>query len=495
MEGGGGNDGADTGSDATMSRQPSQAGNAMPAAEVLAPETQMEVKAEDQETPTTVNTSSTMSGDTDTTPATTGEEMDLDEKTPVTSPEEQFGAVVAATAAVTETGSNGIAIDPSLDGMDIVGSTSDTAASLISLAGGASKMLDGFTMNYESYGEPPSSTNTLRSDGPHTTLPPLGSIGVLADLATQEGSSPQQQQNQGIGSSPQLATSPSGQSFNSSDGNRPPSHNLGLQAQGHFMNLDQSSPYYQPQTQHYPPIKDPQTTSGASPEPAFAMIPGLVAAAGGATAPTPNSANLFAQGYSMSTPIKQEHQTELYGLDQISLATQAVSQISTPAGPSTGDSITSGSIDESKVRTPGRRSRGGSNVPPGGGFRCDYLGCKAAPFQTQYLLNSHANVHSQERPHYCPVPDCPRGITGKGFKRKNEMIRHGLVHDSPGYICPFCPQREHKYPRPDNLQRHVRVHHMDKDKDDPLLREVLSQRPEGGNRGRRRRAVGSAGPA
>lgn len=28
---------------------------------------------------------------------------------------------------------------------------------------------------------------------------------------------------------------------------------------------------------------------------------------------------------------------------------------------------------------------------------------------------------------------------------------------------------------------------MDKDKDDPALRDVLSQRPEGGTRGRRRR--------
>ncbi|KAF2643227.1 hypothetical protein P280DRAFT_246801 [Massarina eburnea CBS 473.64] len=122
-----------------------------------------------------------------------------------------------------------------------------------------------------------------------------------------------------------------------------------------------------------------------------------------------------------------------------------------------------------------------------GGFKCDYLGCNAAPFQTQYLLNSHANVHSQTRPHFCPVPDCPRSEGGKGFKRKNEMIRHGLVHASPGYVCPFCPDREHKYPRPDNLQRHVRVHHLDKDKDDPQLREVLAQRPEGGSRGRRRR--------
>ncbi|KAL2188613.1 C2H2 type zinc finger domain-containing protein, partial [Thermothelomyces heterothallicus CBS 203.75] len=122
-----------------------------------------------------------------------------------------------------------------------------------------------------------------------------------------------------------------------------------------------------------------------------------------------------------------------------------------------------------------------------GSYVCKVPGCTAQPFQTQYLLNSHANVHSSARPHYCPVPGCPRGEGGKGFKRKNEMIRHGLVHESPGYVCPFCPDRDHKYPRPDNLQRHVRVHHVDKDKDDPLLRDVLAQRPNGPSRGRRRR--------
>ncbi|PHH72189.1 hypothetical protein CDD80_4718 [Ophiocordyceps camponoti-rufipedis] len=131
----------------------------------------------------------------------------------------------------------------------------------------------------------------------------------------------------------------------------------------------------------------------------------------------------------------------------------------------------------------------GITNPSGGIYACTFSGCTAPPFQTQYLLNSHANVHSSARPHYCPVKGCPRSEGGKGFKRKNEMIRHGLVHDSPGYVCPFCPDREHKYPRPDNLQRHVRVHHVDKDKDDPLLREVLSQRPDGPNRGRRKRGV------
>jgi hypothetical protein len=156
-----------------------------------------------------------------------------------------------------------------------------------------------------------------------------------------------------------------------------------------------------------------------------------------------------------------------------------------------------------------RMSIDGITNPQIGGFQCTYPGCTAQPFQTQvsrlspfsnhalntnalqYLLNSHANVHSSNRPHYCSVKGCPRSEGGKGFKRKNEMIRHGLVHDSPGYVCPFCPDREHKYPRPDNLQRHVRVHHVDKDKDDPQLREVLSQRPEGPSRGRRRRGGAS----
>ncbi|KAI1875457.1 hypothetical protein JX265_004515 [Neoarthrinium moseri] len=123
--------------------------------------------------------------------------------------------------------------------------------------------------------------------------------------------------------------------------------------------------------------------------------------------------------------------------------------------------------------------------PQTGSFCCTFPNCTAPPFQTQYLLNSHANVHSSSRPYFCPVPGCPRSEGGKGFKRKNEMIRHGLVHDSPGYVCPFCADREHKYPRADNLQRHVRVHHPDKDAEDPELREVLSQRVYGPSRGRR----------
>lgn len=99
----------------------------------------------------------------------------------------------------------------------------------------------------------------------------------------------------------------------------------------------------------------------------------------------------------------------------------------------------------------GSRSEGSDSVSSQ--YLCTFEGCKAPPFQTQYLLNSHAQIHSQARPHYCPRRGCPRSEGGKGFKRKNEMIRHILVHNSPGDECPFCPDREHKYPRPENLQR------------------------------------------
>lgn len=96
---------------------------------------------------------------------------------------------------------------------------------------------------------------------------------------------------------------------------------------------------------------------------------------------------------------------------------------------------------------------------------------------TSYSQSSHATVHSESRPHYCPIASCPRSKAGKGFKRKNEMIRHGLVHEPPKFVCPFCPDdREHRYPRPDNLQRHIKAHHKDIDKDHPKLKEVLAQK-------------------
>lgn len=147
-------------------------------------------------------------------------------------------------------------------------------------------------------------------------------------------------------------------------------------------------------------------------------------------------------------------------LRRYSLAAAEATYISPQSDYNSGSTTETPSTDQS---TPGgmpvaaidRMSIDGITNPPVGGFVCTVENCTAAPFQTQYLLNSHANVHSQNRPHYCPVPNCPRSAGGKGFKRKNEMIRHGLVHESPGYVCPYCKDREHKYPRPDNLQRYV----------------------------------------
>lgn len=73
-----------------------------------------------------------------------------------------------------------------------------------------------------------------------------------------------------------------------------------------------------------------------------------------------------------------------------------------------------------------------------------------------YPCSSPENsTHDLVPRYFCPVQGCPRDGNGKGFKRQGEMIRHSLVHDSPGYVCPFCPETKHKYPRPDNLQRYV----------------------------------------
>ncbi|PYI19211.1 hypothetical protein BO86DRAFT_428207 [Aspergillus japonicus CBS 114.51] len=204
--------------------------------------------------------------------------------------------------------------------------------------------------------------------------------------------------------------------------------------------------------------------------------------------PSPYSHLSPASSKEMSTMPSPASQSPYWRIKEIPYLTSpyevASSTVKSPATgyPTPTDQTPTGSCD--RLFNPSAQVNG---PVPAGTYKCRYPGCTAPPFQTQYLLNSHANVHSQDRPHFCPIEGCPRGPGGKGFKRKNEMIRHGLVHNSPGYVCPFCPDQQHKYPRPDNLQRHVRVHHVDKNKDDPALRQVLAQRPEGSNRGRRRR--------
>ncbi|KAI0870664.1 hypothetical protein GGS24DRAFT_474494 [Hypoxylon argillaceum] len=130
------------------------------------------------------------------------------------------------------------------------------------------------------------------------------------------------------------------------------------------------------------------------------------------------------------------------------------------------------SIEEYEIQREQRLAKTAEIAAKAYPFLCLHPGCNVS-FQTQYLLDSHANTHSKSHRYYCPVARCPRAEGGKGFRRKNEMIRHGLVHEGLDYTCPFCPDREHKYRVPNNLRRHVRVHHTDKDRNDPALQDVL----------------------
>ncbi|OAQ63779.1 zinc finger, c2H2 type domain-containing protein [Purpureocillium lilacinum] len=120
----------------------------------------------------------------------------------------------------------------------------------------------------------------------------------------------------------------------------------------------------------------------------------------------------------------------------------------------------------------------------GTAFVCSFNGCTARPFGTQALLDSHAVVHSSTRPFHCSVKDCSRS-----FKRKIDLTKHGWVHNSSGYSCPFCTDKKREFYRPDNLndsaRRHLSSHHPDKGKDDTTLLQVLPWR-----RGRVQKAVG-----
>jgi hypothetical protein len=175
----------------------------------------------------------------------------------------------------------------------------------------------------------------------------------------------------------------------------------------------------------------------------------------------------------VSPPASQKIPQVRHTQSDVTCLTASKPPPSTVKGPTTGDPSPT---DQTQVGERPPSSRGPQSVAPipTDTFKCRHPGCTAGPFLTQYLMqyvtresccvdsgrliffhSSHAYVHSQDRPYFCPVEGCARGVDGKGFKRKNEVIRHGLVHNSPGYICPFCPGqgRESKYPRPDNLQR------------------------------------------
>ncbi|EKJ70539.1 hypothetical protein FPSE_09292 [Fusarium pseudograminearum CS3096] len=139
--------------------------------------------------------------------------------------------------------------------------------------------------------------------------------------------------------------------------------------------------------------------------------------------------------------------------------------VSTPA---TSTSINSASITD-------RMSIDGITHPQHmtGSYTCTVPGCNAAPFQTQYLLNSHMNDM------------CAHTVLTGNINIHDRIIYSGTSPRKLNYDLIAFPTIDSNIDS--GGHRHVRVHHPDKDKDDPQLRDVLAQRPDGPNRGRRRR--------
>ncbi|MCJ1420022.1 hypothetical protein MMC32_006378 [Xylographa parallela] len=107
--------------------------------------------------------------------------------------------------------------------------------------------------------------------------------------------------------------------------------------------------------------------------------------------------------------------------DLQSITPATMSHVDGPEAPRSRPQEIAADIFEPRIPHPVVGTPPQSILPINGqGFRCDFPGCMAMPFQTQYLL------------------------------------------------------------------KHVRVHHMDKAKDDPQLREVLAQQPQPPSRSRRR---------
>lgn len=93
------------------------------------------------------------------------------------------------------------------------------------------------------------------------------------------------------------------------------------------------------------------------------------------------------------------------------------------------------------------------------GYVCTFEGCTAPPFQTQYLLNTHVDVHSFG-PYFCPVQGCVRSVgDGMGCHSKAQLARHLYMqhrHEKGSYFCPWCPsENPRRYMRLDYLQRYV----------------------------------------
>ncbi|KAH6889367.1 hypothetical protein B0T10DRAFT_487861 [Thelonectria olida] len=91
----------------------------------------------------------------------------------------------------------------------------------------------------------------------------------------------------------------------------------------------------------------------------------------------------------------------------------------------------------------------------------------------QNQFDSHAIVDQTNLPYSCSVIGCVRWEQGNGFRTKNELILHGLFHDSRGLRCPFCPNQGLEHSTPDEFIRHLKNCHAFEDEDVPGVKELL----------------------
>jgi hypothetical protein len=99
------------------------------------------------------------------------------------------------------------------------------------------------------------------------------------------------------------------------------------------------------------------------------------------------------------------------------------------------------------------------------------------PSLAHILLNIHARVHSSSRPEFCAVFSCSRRPRRKEYKQKNKIqwVLQCIASDNSNSVV-SGPNQAHIHLRPDNLQRYIRVTHVDKNCDPPLLRKILAKR-------------------
>lgn len=266
------------------------------------------------------------------------------------------------------------------------------------------------------HAQPASSPNSLPSghDGRHTTLPSVSTIREFAGLAAKE--SPQQQQspwaNNGMPPNPRtvyptvsshVSVAPSNRStqapqspglpppsahsphgFGPNSNPRPPLHHLTLQQRQFYMNPE-NAPYYPHHHPHYqsplPPMKEVAQPNGSEASAAYTPspfqhprdLPGVVRHH---PSPTAN-ANYFAQA-------------GISGRRDSTSVDYYPSEHTPPSGPSTGETMASSGTEDTIISSPRNRSGMASGNQGGGiimgGFKCEFQGCKAPPFQTQYLL-------------------------------------------------------------------------------------------------------------